>query len=451
MNWTRIPDLACAVLMIWTFASVSRDRQNYISRVWMFGWAMVLLHSIAALFTQLHGILGGLVYIVYSVALVWAGLLFSHASMPQRDKPSSLWLLGSLGAASFVYMTILVLSSGLPWAMDLAAVLVTVCPLAVILASIRTINDWRHWAALAFCACLSIFLLMVQNRRPFGAPIAWNGFLFTVYFGSCFFTFWTNRRASAGAIVTVIGFLGWALVFVLEPLQQARFPEVHIESEIWHLPAFVVAMGMLLILLEDQLRHSMHLALHDELTGLPNRRLFQDRMANALARARRSGEPLGLLSIDLDRFKQINDGLGHEAGDRLLREVSTLFTRRVRRSDTVARTGGDEFSVILENPAGRAHVEDVGRSLLRLLNRPIMLDGHSICVGASVGVALFPDDGEDADSLCRAADLRMYADKHGIEEPEEHRGFSAAGPLPAANPVTKAFSGNTAASTEGPD
>ncbi len=430
MNWTRIPDLVCAVLMIWAFGSVSRDEQKYVSGIWMAGWVMILVHSVAALFTQLRGIWGGLVYIVFSVALVWAGLLFSHASMPQRDRPSSLWLLGSLGAASFVYMTIFCLSPGRHWAMNLAAALVTVCPLTVTLASILTVNERRRWVVVAFCAALSTFLLIFQNRHPYGLLVAWNGFLFTVYIGSCFFTSWTYRRATAGAFLAVAGFLGWAMVFVLEPLQQSLWPQTHIESEIWHLPAFVVAMGMLLLLLENQLKHNRYLALHDELTGLPNRRLFQDRLDNALARARRTGEPLGLLSIDLDQFKEVNDTLGHQAGDRLLQHVSALFGVRIRSSDTVARTGGDEFCVILENPASRAEAENVGRSLQRLLREPIQVGGYSICVGASVGVAIFPDDADDVDWLCRVADLRMYEDKHGSGGLESH-----AGPFPASGPL----------------
>lgn len=379
----------------------------------MAGWAMILVHSIAALFTQLRGVRGGLIYIVYSVALVWAGLLFSHAAMPQRGRPSSRWLLGSLGASSFVYMTVLCLSPGRHWAMNLAAALVTVCPLTVTLASIRGVNDPRRWVVVAICAALTTFLLIFQNRHPYGSLVAWNGFLFTVYIGSCFFTLWTYRRATAGAVLTFAGFLAWAMVFILEPLQQSLWPQIHIESEIWHLPAFVVAMGMLLLLLENQLKHNRYLALHDELTGLPNRRLFQDRLENALSRARRTGKLLGLLLIDLDLFKEVNDRLGHQAGDTLLQQVSALFGARVRSSDTVARTGGDEFSVILEDPVSRAEAENVGNSLQRILSEPLQLGDTSVCVGASVGVAIFPDDADDADLLCRVADLRMYETKHG--------------------------------------
>jgi diguanylate cyclase (GGDEF)-like protein len=169
---------------------------------------------------------------------------------------------------------------------------------------------------------------------------------------------------------------------------------------------------MILLLLEDQIEHNKYLALHDELTGLPNRRLFQDRLASALERARRTGTQTALLLVDLDQFKLVNDTFGHHAGDLLLEHVGSVFTGRIRRSDTVARTGGDEFAVILGEPLSRADAERVAHSLIELLRDPIELGGHMIRIGASVGTAVFPDDAADAEGLCIAADLRMYDYKH---------------------------------------
>jgi len=189
-------------------------------------------------------------------------------------------------------------------------------------------------------------------------------------------------------------------------------PGFKLESEVWNLPKYIVAVGMILLLLEDQIEHNKHLALHDELTGLPNRRLFQDRLASALERARRTKAHTALLVVDLNDFKRVNDTLGHHVGDQLLQRVGSLFAGRVRRSDTVARTGGDEFSLILEEPTSRADAEFVGRSLGQLLREPLQLGNRLVQVGASIGVAIFPDDAQDMESLCIAADLRMYAVKH---------------------------------------
>jgi diguanylate cyclase (GGDEF)-like protein len=189
-------------------------------------------------------------------------------------------------------------------------------------------------------------------------------------------------------------------------------PDLRVQDEVWNLPKYVVAVGMILLLLEDQIEHNKYLALHDELTGLPNRRLFQDRLASALERARRTGTQVALMLVDLDHFKQVNDTFGHHTGDSVLKRVGAILSGRVRRSDTVARTGGDEFSIVLEEPASRADAERVCRSLMQLLDAPLDLDNCKVKVGASVGLAIYPDDAGDMEALCVVADVQMYSAKH---------------------------------------
>jgi diguanylate cyclase len=129
---------------------------------------------------------------------------------------------------------------------------------------------------------------------------------------------------------------------------------------------------------------------------------------SALERARRTSTNTALLLVDLDHFKQVNDTFGHHAGDRVLEHVGNVFLSRVRRTDTVARTGGDEFAVILDEPVCRADAERVAESLVTLLDEPFYLGDRKIPIGASIGIALFPDDASDAEGLCIAADLQMY-------------------------------------------
>ena len=222
--------------------------------------------------------------------------------------------------------------------------------------------------------------------------------------------------------VAVIGFFAWANVFTVAPILDSFFPKVHLENEVWNLPKYLVALGMILLLLEDQIEHNKFLALHDALTGLPNRRLFEDRLTNALERARRTASQTALLVIDLDRFKQVNDSMGHHVGDALLKHVSELFVKKLRRTDTVARTGGDEFSVVLEEPANRSDAMRVARMLTQPLEEPIQLGEHTVHIGASVGVAIFPEDATDGEALCIAADLRMYANKRAARSREENPG-----------------------------
>jgi diguanylate cyclase (GGDEF)-like protein len=152
------------------------------------------------------------------------------------------------------------------------------------------------------------------------------------------------------------------------------------------------------------------LAYRDPLSDLPNRTLFNDRLRVAIEVAKRGGTRLTVLLMDLDRFKNINDALGHHIGDLVLQQVAQRLTGLVRKSDTTARLGGDEFAVLL-NSAGVEEAHSVGRKIIALLEQPIAVGQQALDVGASIGVAGFPMHGEDAETLLRHADAAMYAAK----------------------------------------
>ena len=153
-----------------------------------------------------------------------------------------------------------------------------------------------------------------------------------------------------------------------------------------------------------------HQALHDMLTGLPNRVLLQDRLNQALLTVRQHNEPLALLIMDLDRFKDVNDTLGHHAGDELLRQIGPRLQAVLRNVDTLGRLGGDEFAVVLPNAALPAATAIAAR-LLDVLETPFVVDDRPVAVGASIGIALSPEHGLDAESLLRRADVAMYVAK----------------------------------------
>jgi len=151
-----------------------------------------------------------------------------------------------------------------------------------------------------------------------------------------------------------------------------------------------------------------HQATHDTLTGLANRALLNERLTQALGEADRTGAPVGLLVVDLDQFKDVNDALGHEYGDSLLRELATRMSTRLRDCDTIARLGGDEFAVLLTTDAAVAGAENVARRLTELAREPVKVGQYRLQVGASVGIAVAPDHGDDAETLMRHADAAMY-------------------------------------------
>jgi diguanylate cyclase (GGDEF)-like protein/PAS domain S-box-containing protein len=160
---------------------------------------------------------------------------------------------------------------------------------------------------------------------------------------------------------------------------------------------------------EDSIRRLAHF---DPLTGLPNRALLSDRATHALQMSRRSNEPMALMFIDLDHFKNVNDTLGHDVGDRLLVAVTKRFNAALRDQDTLSRTGGDEFVLLLPgtDSAGSAHV---AQKLLLLARQPYQIDGHELNITPSIGVALFPSDGGDYGALAKCADAAMYLAKQG--------------------------------------
>lgn len=155
---------------------------------------------------------------------------------------------------------------------------------------------------------------------------------------------------------------------------------------------------------------AQHLAFHDVLTGLPNRAMFHDRLEQALARARR-GHPCAILALDLDRFKQVNDTLGHAAGDTLIREFAQRLAEIVRTTDTVARIGGDEFSVLLCDADRRKDIEQLCDRVLATVREPFDLLGSKVFVGVSIGVVLVPEAGTDRGDLIRKADIALYRAK----------------------------------------
>lgn len=161
----------------------------------------------------------------------------------------------------------------------------------------------------------------------------------------------------------------------------------------------------------DAQRKIQHLAYHDSLTGLPNRMLFMDRIDQAISRAKREQEKFALLFIDIDHFKVINDSMGHAAGDQLLNVMSQRLCEMLRKSDTVARLGGDEFTVIIEGLEDAEHVVNITKNILSSLDMPVDINGKEVHVGGSIGIAVYPQDGESFGVLLKHADTAMYKAK----------------------------------------
>jgi diguanylate cyclase (GGDEF)-like protein/PAS domain S-box-containing protein len=223
---------------------------------------------------------------------------------------------------------------------------------------------------------------------------------------------WTSGLGgSAGGTYAVPVLLGTTLLGVLELSGRGlREPDANLARTLG-----VIASQLAQFIERKQSEDAVwHQVLHDGLTGLPNRRLFHDRVDQAIERARRTGASLSVLLMDLDRFREVNDTLGHHTGDALLRELGRRLHACVRRSDTFARLGGDEFGFLLTDAGARGARELVAR-IQRALAEPFTLQQLPLEVEASIGIAVFPDHGDSVDLLLQRADVAMYVAKRGGE------------------------------------
>jgi diguanylate cyclase len=416
MDWSKIPDVLAIASLACAFFSISRQNHSVQHQLWLAGWIMIAIHFLGFMVVQVPGAVGTLGEGVGLISLVSAGVFFMWATVPSESGISSRRMAIVTLLSMNMYVALACLPSAPGWAFDGCAIFIALGPLAVGVFYVRYAQHALRWLTVGLQFALGAELWVLRRQTGGDPGLCLDAILFVVYLGCCLYFWYTHQGRTTGAIITTAGFFAWSMVFVVSPLMGHYMAGFKIENEVWNLPKYVVAIGMLLLLLEKQIERTQYLAFHDDLTALANRRLFQDRLLNAMERANRAGTTVALMQVDLDRFKEVNDTFGHHIGDLLLRQVGILLNRRVRRSDTVARTGGDEFSIILEEPSTRGDAEQVAESLMKLLSEPFMLDDRPVRIGASIGIAVYPDDAKDQDSLCIEADLRMYQVKQDRRE-----------------------------------
>ncbi len=222
------------------------------------------------------------------------------------------------------------------------------------------------------------------------------------------------------AAVTTLILTNFATVSIVKDDASSR---IELFSTIWPI-ALTSAVAVVLVMsflyrsivdlvteLEQRQEAAQHQALHDQLTGLANRALLEDRLSQALTRYRRSGEQVALLMLDLDRFKQVNDTLGHNAGDRLVTEVGERLRSLIRETDTVARIGGDEFAIVQVSPKGEADVRRLCERIIATIREPFIIGEREARVGVSIGAVFASKEVAEASELLRKADITMYRAK----------------------------------------
>ena len=249
-----------------------------------------------------------------------------------------------------------------------------------------------------------------------------------VFLSTAYLTLTCAAKLTRGIGVMVAGLTIWAITC---PLQTAGLldPTAIMGRAAMDLPRYILAAGMILSFLDEYVGRTERLALHDPLTGLPNRRLFENRLDAAIIESRLTHTPVACLVIDVDDFKHINDTLGHPVGDGLLQALAKRLSWNLGPRDLLARTGGDEFTAVLVEAADDYHVRFIAGAMMAAGCVPVSIEEHAINVRISIGVAISPQDAGSSSDLQKAADDAMYRAKRrggsliafaGEETPQIH-------------------------------
>lgn len=408
LNYVSLPDLLALTVLVLVFWSILRRRAGSHPHAWLLGWVFILLHFVVALFSGPSPI-QPFVLCLSALMLAFGGAAFIYAAAGYLFTPR-FHILAAIGlAASLIYIALDYHSAPLPVGLYYAPAVVLVLTGFFVLFSDPDMraterNTYAFWAILLGTA---LGLLARYRQQDYGEDC-----VFFVIYLVAGIQYWKNfQRRSTGVVTAVAGFVAWACVFPTAVALELLWPDVHVQPAVWNIPKYIVAIGILLTLLEEEINRTEHLALHDPLTGLPNRRLLDDRLTKAIERAERNEARVAVLLIDLDNFKEINDTHGHAVGDEVLRVVATRLQMRIRKADTIARAGGDEFLVVVSDLLQPQGAEVLANKLMADLNEPIVTGEATLQTRASIGVAIYPDDSQTPEGLREHADAGMYEQK----------------------------------------
>ena len=415
MNFSVLPDFAAIGGLIAVFWTLLRRTQQHRLNFWLVGWGLLLIHIIALFVAQnTPGSANG----AYSVAvamLVIIAQAFIWASNEQLDigwRNLSIVVFSALPDVALLTCIIYGIQSA--WLYAAMTILGTGSTLWMMRAW-RGATDkptlrWRISLGLCAYSVQGALLALHQPDEAVSWMLTWHYLAVAAFYRA------TAPGPSASVRFTTISFVAWAFVFPVSDLMAVLWPNAHVDAEVWNLPKFLVATGMTFTLLEEQLSKAEYAALHDDLTGLPNRRMLARRLHEAMERAQAIGALVALVVIDLDGFKEINDTLGHAAGDEVLRWAARQFRTQLGQEDVLARLGGDEFAVVLTDVADRNAAHATAQNLRRALDSGMVILGRHLAIRASIGFSLYPLETEDADRLYAIADRAMYDRKSRRQE-----------------------------------
>ncbi len=405
MDLSLLPDIFALAVFIVGFRPLARRVGAY-ANLWFLGWSFALLHYVARIFAPSTGF-------VHTVAEIWAvttmslcGLTFLAVSANVPVERIERALLAAIGIPVLLQGVLAATGLHKQWPLHVAD--------ALFLLPLLQVLTGKHYRARPLFllsgayALLAVSGLWLSVRHP---DVMATGALALLFLGAAYFYLLSAQRYTRGVIAAVAGLASWGLMFPVMLALKRYFPGLPIHRGLTELPQCLVIAGIMLALLEEHVIRTERMAMHDPLTDLPNRRMFEERLIATMEEARLSRTTVACLVIDVDNFKTINDTLGHNAGDQLLRALAVRLSWHMSPRDILARTGGDEFTALLAGVSDEHHLRFIAGAMMSAGSVPIMIDGNAVDLRISIGIALSPDHAEDIDGLRRAADAAMYSAK----------------------------------------
>jgi diguanylate cyclase len=407
LNLALLPNLCALLVFIGAFRPLAR-RAGPHTNAWFLAWIFILLHNAALIFGGGTPEGNVVVKLIGEWTLELGGICFLRAAA------SDSYTLESLTISSEMALPILAQSTLVAFGVH-HPVLQAVCTLLMVVPGIHLLRLERGrrrprarvaWGFVISAVCLAPFAF-------FNPEMALSVVHCLLFLGSAALYWDYAADTSTGVFTAVIGLAMWGLVYPIDLLLKGFSVSSPLLDAVAQFPSYIVAYGMILTIIEEHVRRTETLAMHDPLTGLPNRRLFEDRLQQVLAGSSNTGTMMACLVIDVDNFKMTNDTLGHGVGDGLLQAVATRLSWHIYAGDTLARTGGDEFAVVLTRLQSLEHLRFTVGAIMSATSAPVVVEDHEITVGLSIGIAINPEGSRDADGLRHRADEAMYEAKRG--------------------------------------
>ena len=405
MDRSLLPDIFALLIFITGFRPLAR-RVGPHANLWFLGWGLVLVQDLALLFTLPAGAPRTVAHLIALWALDLCGLVFVLVSANVPTRRIGTMLMAGL-AAPVLLQSALFMVQPHGRVLPVLSCLLFLAPGLDLLLQPKDRCKQVNMVCGAFAA-FGLVCSLVVLREPRMVSL---GALSLLFLSAAYLFFVSAERYSRGVIAATLGLVGWGLSYPLAALYMHYHAGQGPELALIELPQYLVIAGIMLTLLQEHVERTERMAMHDPLTDLPNRRLFEERLIATMEEARINRTTIACLVIDVDNFKTINDTLGHSAGDQLLRALAVRLSWHMGPRDILARTGGDEFTALLAGVNDEHHLRFIASAMMSAGSVPISVEGKSVDVHISIGIALSPDHADDIDSLRRAADQAMYSAK----------------------------------------